>query len=91
MNDQMERRMNEQRDEWINEKMTRWMNSMVVLSCLWRLFARTLHFREVQGRLNDTKFMSFVLSKQLVQMSINTIHLEEACNHLEEYVTAVTG
>ncbi|XP_058961962.2 exocyst complex component 6B [Pocillopora verrucosa] len=27
---------------------------------------------------------------QLVQMSINTIHLEEACNHLEEYVTAVT-
>ncbi|CAH3122429.1 unnamed protein product [Pocillopora meandrina] len=28
---------------------------------------------------------------QLVQMSINTIHLEEACNHLEEYVTAVTG
>ena len=54
--------MNEQRDEWINEKMTRWMNSMVVLSCLWRLFARTLHFREVQGRLNDTKFMSFVLS-----------------------------
>ncbi|CAH3143149.1 unnamed protein product [Porites lobata] len=28
---------------------------------------------------------------QLVQMSINSIHLEGACNHLEEYVTAVTG
>lgn len=28
---------------------------------------------------------------QLVQMSINTIHLEAACVHLEEYVTTVTG
>ncbi|KAJ7392374.1 Exocyst complex component 6 [Desmophyllum pertusum] len=28
---------------------------------------------------------------QLVMMSINTIHLEGACVHLEEYVTAVTG
>lgn len=28
---------------------------------------------------------------QLVQMSINTVHLEAACVHLEEYVTLVTG
>ena len=28
---------------------------------------------------------------QLVQMSINTVHLEAASVHLEEYVTIVTG
>ena len=33
----------------------------------------------------------FINLLQLVQMSINSIHLEGACNHLEEYVTAVTG
>ena len=36
-------------------------------------------------------FQMFINLLQLVQMSINSIHLEGACNHLEEYVTAVTG